>query len=385
MASLTVISFTLLAVSFIMAGAMAVAWASFGRPRQALSWSIAYMLYAGEVLCSAIGVLAPATQPLLWRAELAFIVAPAVAVVVGARQRIGLPSLLKPLSIAAAAVFVLTNLLDLLPYDTRFLACSGSLFTAVLLPFAIDAIRPRDRPADSAEWTMMGALAVFTLFEVLLAAAQLAALIDPKLQTWWSGLYLIGIMPVFIANGVAATTLLASDLARQLRRLAANDSLTGVLNRRGFEEAALRAVANGRRQRQSISVAIADIDHFKSINDRYGHTIGDRTLSFVCGRLKSGLRGGDLVGRIGGEEFALLLVNSSAEQAAEAMERIRADIAAGVCENGAPAPVTTSFGVASVILGGPTPEQMLAEALDRADRALYRCKVEGRNRVSIAR
>ncbi|MBA2933285.1 GGDEF domain-containing protein [Sphingomonas sp. CGMCC 1.13654] len=384
MTSLTIISFTLLAVSLIMAGAMAVAWASFGRPRHALSWSIAYILYSGQVLCSSIGILLPATQPVVWRLELLFIVVPAVLVAAGARQRAGLPSLLRPLGIIAGLVFVVVEAIDLLPGDTRILASAGSLFTACMLILTIGAIRPRGRAADPAEWAMLGVLAVFTLFEMLLVATQLASLRDPEMKVVWNGLYLIGIMPVFIATGVAAITLLASDLAAQLRTLAANDPLTGVLNRRGFHEAALRAVANGRRQRQSISVAIADIDHFKSINDRHGHTVGDRTLGFVCGRLTKGVRGGDLVGRIGGEEFALLLINSSAEQAAEAMERIRADIAVGYSEDGAPAPVTSSFGVASVLLGGSSPEQMLAEAMDRADKALYRSKIEGRNRTTLA-
>jgi diguanylate cyclase (GGDEF)-like protein len=384
MSSLTIISFTLLAVSLIMAGAMAVAWASFGRPRHALSWSIAYLLYTGQVLCSAIGVLVPATQPVLWRLELLFIVAPAVLVAVGARQRAGLPGLLKPLAIAAALVFVAVEAIDLLPYDTSFLASSGSLFTACMLVLAIGAVRPRGRPADPAEWTMIGALAVFTLFEMLLVLTQLASLRQPAFKPIWNGLYLIGIMPVFIASGVAAITLLASDLAARLRTLAANDPLTGVLNRRGFHEAALRAVANGRRQRQAIAVAIADIDHFKSINDRYGHTAGDRTLHFISGCLTRGLRGGDVVGRIGGEEFALLLVNSSAEQAADAMERIRAEIATGFSEDGAPVPVTASFGVAAIPPGGGLSEQMLAETLDRADRALYRAKIEGRNRTILA-
>jgi diguanylate cyclase (GGDEF)-like protein len=207
---------------------------------------------------------------------------------------------------------------------------------------------------------------------------------DPRLRALYHGVYLIGLTPVFVANGIAAILLLASDLAARLRALAANDPLTGVLNRRGFHEAALRAVANGRRYRQAVAVVLADIDHFKSINDRFGHTAGDKTLHFISGRLAKGLRKGDLVGRIGGEEFALLLVNSDAEQAAEAVDRIRMEIAAGFLEDGAPVPVTASFGVALVAAGSSSAEEMLAEALDQADRALYESKVRGRNRTTMA-
>jgi diguanylate cyclase (GGDEF)-like protein len=384
MPSTVILSSTLLVVSLILAGAMAVAWISFGRPRHALSWAIAYLLYMGQILCSSIGSLVPAAAPVLWRVSLLFILAPAACVAVGARQRAGLPSLARPLGAAVVLLFLATELVDLLPWDTSYLSAIGSLFTACVLPIAIAAIAPRRRAPDPAEWVMMATLGLFVLFEFLLVATRLATFWEPSLRPAYAALYLVGIMPIFIANGVAAILLLAADLAARLRTLAANDPLTGVLNRRGFHEAALRAVANGRRQRQSIAVAVADIDHFKSINDRYGHTAGDRTLHYICKRLTTGLRGGDVVGRIGGEEFALLLVNSSAEQATEAMERIRAEVAEGYSEDGAPVPVTASFGVAAVLFGTGSPEQMLAEALDRADRALYRSKVEGRNRTTLA-
>jgi diguanylate cyclase (GGDEF)-like protein len=384
MTTLVIISSTLFAVSLIMAGAMAVAWVSFGKPRHALSWSIAYLLYVGQILCASLGSLIPAASAVLWQIELLFILAPAALVVVGARQRVGLSSLFKPLGLIVLVLFIGTRLLDGLPVDTSYLSCVGSLFTACILPIAILAVRPRDREVAPAEWVMMGALGLFTLFEVALVATDLAAYFRPAFRPVYTATYLIGIMPIFIANGVAAVLLLASDLAGQLRSLAANDPLTGVLNRRGFHDAALRAVSNGRRQRQSIAVCIADIDHFKSINDRFGHTAGDRTLNFICNSLTRGLRGGDLVGRIGGEEFALLLVNSSAEQACEAMERIRAEIAVGYSEDGAPTPVTASFGVAAVSFASGPADQLLADALDQADRALYRSKIEGRNRTTLA-
>jgi diguanylate cyclase (GGDEF)-like protein len=384
MTTLVIISSTLFAVSLIMAGAMAVAWVSFGKPRHALSWSVAYLLYVGQILCASLGSLIPAAAVVLWQIELLFILAPAALVVMGARQRVGLSSLFKPLGLIVLILFVGTRLIDRLPVDTSYLSCVGSLFTACILPIAILAVRPRDREVAPAEWVMMSALGLFTLFEVALVATDLAAYFRPAVRPVYTATYLIGIMPIFIANGVAAVLLLASDLAGQLRLLATNDPLTGVLNRRGFYDAALRAVSNGRRQRQSIAVCIADIDHFKGINDRFGHTVGDRTLNFICNSLTRGLRGGDLVGRIGGEEFALLLVNSSAEQACEAMERIRAEIAVGYSEDGAPTAVTASFGVAAVSFASGPADQLLADALDQADRALYRSKIEGRNRTTLA-
>jgi diguanylate cyclase (GGDEF)-like protein len=381
-----VISVAMLVISLVLGSAMSIGWASFGRPRHALSWAIAYFLYGIEIMAVAVATIRPEFHPVLEMVEFACILAAASLVAIGARQRAGLPSWARGIGIAFIGVFLIAEALRHGPHPW-WLSATDGLFTAAMLTIAVTAIRPRDRQPEPAEWGTMATLAVFILFELLLVFLDMKSRLHPEnagLATFFTDFYLAGLTPVFVANGVAANLLLASDLAVKLRALAANDPLTGVLNRRGFHEAALRAVANGRRHRHAITIALADIDHFKSINDRFGHTAGDRTLHFICGRLASGLRKGDLVGRIGGEEFALLLVNSNAEQAAEAMDRIRMAIAAGFSDDGAPVPVTASFGIAPVSLGGAAPEDMLAEALDHADKALYRSKVEGRNRTTLA-
>ena len=381
-----VISASMLVISLILGLAMAIAWASFGRPRHALSWAIAYLLYGAEIIFVGVGTAMPSLYRLLEPFAFACVLGPAILVAIGARQRAGLPSWAGPLAAAAIAVFVVAEAFRQL-HPIPWLSAADGLFTSAMLAIAIVAIRPRDRQPEPAEWVTIAALGVFILFELLLVAADMNSIAHPndaQRHELFTNLYLSGLTPVFVANGVAAILLVASDLAARLRTLAANDPLTGVLNRRGFHEAALRAIANGRRHRHAITVVAVDIDHFKSINDRFGHTAGDRTLLFIAGRLSEGLRKGDLVGRIGGEEFALLLVNSNADQACDAMDRMRAEIAAGFRDNGAPVPVTASFGIATVALDVAPPEHLLAEALDEADRALYRSKIEGRNRTTLA-
>lgn len=382
----TVISASMLVISLVLAMAMAIAWVCFGRPRHALSWAIAYLLYGAEIVFVAVGTAIPSLYRLLEPFAFVCVLAPAILVAVGARQRANLPSWAGRLSAVAAVMFLVSEAFRQF-HPIPWLSAGDGLFTSAMLAIAIAAIRPRDRDAEPAEWVTMIALGVFILFELLLVVADMSSIAHPN-DTWrhdlFVNLYLSGLTPVFVANGVAAILLVASDLAARLRTLAANDPLTGVLNRRGFHEAALRAIANGRRHRHPVTIVAVDIDHFKSINDRFGHTAGDRTLLFVAGRLASGLRKGDLVGRIGGEEFALLLVNSNAEQACDAIDRMRADIAAGFRDNGTPVPVTASFGVAMVALDVAAPEHLLAEALDEADRALYRSKIEGRNRTTLA-
>jgi len=378
---------TMLILSLIMAGAMAIGWASFGRPRHALTWSIAYAFYALELTISAIGWGLASLRPILSPLALLAILVSAALLAVGARQRAALPDWKWRLAVAVGLMFTASELVGLIPALAFFTTMSASMFTLAMLPIVIAAIRPRGRSPDAAEWALIVTLCAFSLFEAVFITSNLASCLHPgdaRLRALYTNVYLIGLMPIFVANGIAAMLLLASDLAVRLRAQASHDPLTDVLNRRGFHEAAARAIANGRRQRQSIAVAIADIDHFKSINDRFGHTAGDRTLRYICERLASGLRTEDLVGRIGGEEFALLLVNSTAGQAVQAMERIRVEVAAGFSDDGAPVPVTISFGVAPVNVAAGNAEIAMAEALDEADRALYRSKVEGRNRTTLA-
>jgi diguanylate cyclase (GGDEF)-like protein len=381
-----IISASMLVISLVLAMSMAIAWACFGRPRHALSWAIAYLLYGAEIVFVALGTALPSIMR--WTEPLAFagVLLPAVLIAVGARQRAGLRSWGRGLSTLALIVFVVTEAFRQL-HPIPWLAATDGLFTSAMLAIACAAIRPRERAAEPAELVTVIALCVFILFELLLVATDMRSVArpdDPSARALFETLYLSGLTPVFVAAGVSAILLLASDLAVKLRALASHDPLTSVLNRRGFHDASVRAIANGRRQRQSIAVAIADIDHFKSINDRFGHTAGDRTLCYICTRLASGLRTEDLVGRIGGEEFALLLVNSTAEQAVQAMERIRIEVAAGFSDDGAPVPVTISFGVASVVVTAGNAETAMAEALDEADRALYRSKLAGRNCTTLA-
>lgn len=376
----------ILLTSLVLAAALGVVWRSFGYPRHALSWALAYAVAAIETGVTAAISLWP-TIIAIKQIDLLLTLLASALVAVGARQRATPGSRERGLIVAVIVAWIILALARLSVNFEPYVNTLAFVFSSTMFTIAVVALKPTNRETEPAEWMAIFSIGAFALLEAVLAGLLLVHIAAPGepgviLTAQW--IYLIGHPSLSVAAGIAAILLSASDLAVQLRALAANDPLTGVLNRRGFQEGATRAIANGRRYRQSIAVCIADIDHFKGINDRFGHIVGDHTLKFICQSLTRGLRGGDLVGRIGGEEFALLLVNSSAEQAAEAMERIRAEIAAGTTEDGAPAPVTASFGVAPVLLGGASSEQILAEAMDRADQALYRSKVEGRNRTTLA-
>jgi two-component system cell cycle response regulator len=162
------------------------------------------------------------------------------------------------------------------------------------------------------------------------------------------------------------------------RRQAAVDPLTGLLNRGSLSDLLSDKVIAG----ESFAVLFIDIDHFKSVNDRFGHATGDLVLKGVAEYLKYGMRSGDYCGRYGGEEFVILATDVSAELAFGLAERHRAAIAALSLEDLAYATqVTVSIGVAVFDPdGGETSEDLL----ERADSALYSAKSNGRNRVVVA-
>lgn len=172
-------------------------------------------------------------------------------------------------------------------------------------------------------------------------------------------------------------------LQKSLEKLANTDPLTGALNRRAFDANTRAMCEAAARERRHLALLMMDIDHFKALNDTHGHTVGDLAIVEVFERFAGSLRGSDLLGRWGGEEFVALLADSDLEGARATAERVRARVADTPIsrpESGHVVQLTASFGVAVFRPGEDTPETLVA----RADDALYRAKREGRNRVRAA-
>jgi diguanylate cyclase (GGDEF)-like protein len=158
------------------------------------------------------------------------------------------------------------------------------------------------------------------------------------------------------------------------------DVLTGLPNRRYFDEV-LSIERPRRRANDTLGILMIDIDHFKRLNDRYGHATGDRVLAAVAGAIAQGVRAEDTPARYGGEEFAVLLRRASAEQAIEVGERIRREVVRlHPASLGIDEPVTVSVGVAVAGSG----QIAIPGLVERADQALYRAKRLGRDRVVAA-
>jgi diguanylate cyclase (GGDEF)-like protein len=168
-------------------------------------------------------------------------------------------------------------------------------------------------------------------------------------------------------------------LRESLQRLALVDELTALPNRRAFMNSAARLIGRARRARESIVAAVFDVDHFKSINDTFGHDEGDRVLRRLAEIAIGTFRQEDLIGRLGGEEFGILLVGEEAG-VRQRLDALRAAIAAAAILR--ERPVTVSIGYAVAAPGDPI---ALDALLKIADNALYRAKAAGRNSVMPAR
>ncbi len=253
------------------------------------------------------------------------------------------------------------------------LAARGALYRA-RLPAQPRQRRWRSRLAAA----VMLALGVFALEDgVLVALGQLG---EPIVWRSWVWVLLDISIPALVLAALA--TLRQRDaMEAALAAAARHDPLTGLPNRTGFAEAAGAALAAVARDGRPVAGAMLDIDHFKAINDGWGHGAGDAVLRDVATAMRGVLRPGDVLARVGGEEFALLLLGVDAEGARPLLERLRA-AAAMVPHPGAPERrVTLSGGLAPV---EGLDLAALESGLRAADAALYDAKAAGRNRVVVA-
>jgi diguanylate cyclase (GGDEF)-like protein len=214
---------------------------------------------------------------------------------------------------------------------------------------------------------------------------QLMRLVTSPMIPPQSGITDTSVYQVIYITSFALATLLLSiglvlmatdKLRAELEHLATHDSLTNALTRRHMDDACRIEMERSRRNGRSTALMMMDLDHFKAINDTHGHQAGDQVLINFVIKVNALLRPADQLGRFGGEEFVLLLPETSQEDALQVAERIRA-----VCAEPAQgAACTVSIGVASTLNERDTPDALLA----RADAAMYRAKDNGRNRVEGA-
>jgi diguanylate cyclase (GGDEF)-like protein len=222
--------------------------------------------------------------------------------------------------------------------------------------------------------------AVATSLRVPIALSEMAAATQAYRSVWFGPVALESIVFVQVI-GVLLVSLTKERLEARLRDAARTDALTGLANRRALLERGVAVVAEAARRGRPTAVIAFDLDRFKEVNDRFGHPVGDAVLQAFAAAAVATLRAGDIAGRLGGEEFAVVLPETAAAEAATVAERLMAafrERAAAVegCAGGC----TTSAGIAASLHSVLPIETLLASA----DRALYAAKREGGDRVRFA-
>jgi diguanylate cyclase (GGDEF)-like protein len=216
---------------------------------------------------------------------------------------------------------------------------------------------------------------------VFLIPIPLASLLPAErgivsLASGWIAVFALETMLYVVGTAFIVLVMVKEQSLRAQRTAALTDELTGALNRRGFFAAAQQLLTQQAKNGEPVTVLMFDLDNFKSINDRFGHSTGDQTLKLFAAITGSTLRSSDVFARFGGEEFVAMLPCPLAD-ATVAAERVRMSFeAAGRAVCGCPIAATVSVGAASAALCAN-----IAGLLTAADQALYRAKMNGRNRV----
>lgn len=289
--------------------------------------------------------------------------------------------------IAVTAVFVVSVVFTYLAPDRAArMGLNSALIGAVMGIAAWAALRasPDASAVPPSHWLVaatffVGAGVLSFRVLVILLTGYAPPFEDLRVPVWQVLLYAsMAYVPVLATLGYA---LMCNDvLNRELARLASRDPLTGILNRRSLEERSEGMLASARRRGRAVSVALIDVDHFKSVNDTFGHEAGDESLRQLVRVLQRTSRAGDLQARWGGEEFLVVMPETEAAAAQIAAERIRAEVEAlEFRQDERLIPLRVSIGVAQRL-----PGEDLSGLVRRADAALYEAKRLGRNRVAVA-
>ena len=356
-------------------------WKTLGEKPYALSWAIGFLAATAQWFISLVPNWFPSY-------EMYWLMINALALVVvtlglrGHRQRTDckfVPKALWPFAVAVFAGVVWTSLVD------RHLGISTALIpvaaTVTLLLSALAIIRHREksRPAEIAAAITIAAFGLTQLVASTLALMQ-GRLGDEVYSALYVQFNFLTLPAGYTGMVIFIVAMLASDMLEQSKEIAIKDQLTNMLNRRGFGEYAAKTYATARRLHRPVAVIMSDIDRFKNINDKFGHATGDLALVHFANILKVERRVDDILARVGGEEFALILPGTNLKDAMQIADDLCRRLEESPFEiDGASHTMTASFGVASL----SSNDSCLSDVIVRADRALYRSKRAGRNRVDL--
>ncbi|MBV6488360.1 MAG: GGDEF domain-containing protein [Pseudorhodoplanes sp.] len=338
-------------------------------------WAAAYIIGGTAVALWLIG-------PLLSE-RVSEVVAPALLFVccgmiwTGARNFHGRPALPFVATAGALAWLLFGTWIDLQTHNDLRVVVSSLIIATYAMLTAIELKRERRKP----KWASRRAYALAILHGTLfLSPIATMHFMPGDLRGLNQGTFaLFALLTLLYVVGTAfIVVVMAKEQSVLVHKTAAmTDPLTGLFNRRGYEEAAQKLMIRQIASAEPVTVLMFDLDHFKSINDRYGHDAGDAMLRDFATTMNRSMRADDIVARLGGEEFSAILAGGL-EAAMVVAERVRAAFErASIQVAGCPVATTVSIGAFS----GPPGLYSLTELRARADAALYRAKQEGRNRI----
>jgi diguanylate cyclase (GGDEF)-like protein len=367
----------------IMAVSMGLLYLASSRRACLFDWSLAGLFFTVTSVLGAIAIQYQVRAAWLPGIGNALYIAGHFGILAGARRHCGL----HPRWDVLAGLAVLVLGAHLLPFVQASMVHRTLVFTPVIVAinFAVAALLwRRSEGATRLAYLPLIVLELFFLIQQTLRAVYLAINGEAPL-TFMNSQFLQTAGSLFVLVFLSVATMSCALIVTHqqtvaLRRASLTDVLTGWLNRRALHDIGLREFRRCRRTGADVFFITFDIDHFKSINDRYGHSVGDTAICHVTALSGKVLRGHDALFRIGGEEFAVLVADGRMDDVCRLAEHLRERVAATpLIANGHEVRMTVSVGVAAQALDDAGWEDVLR----RADEALYHAKQHGRNRVSV--
>ena len=372
------IQLTVLIVSLTLSTIFFMAWHQMGKKRYILIWAITFLVMSVQRLFNIIKPEFPSLE-LYWMVvvfmSLATVYGGAWGHALRTQSKFNFRWLLGAMAVVYFITFYTTVIVPHVGMRMSLYVAFNSV-VMVAVGGMIYTYRQKPLPAE------IGTAVSYVAFALIQFAAAIFAFLqgdnfDPIFGEIYIYLNFVTMPAAFTAMGLFTVYIVASDLSEEMKLAAITDPLTNVLNRRGFYEVANEKLKSPNKN-TSMGLIYWDIDHFKAINDKYGHSTGDNVLievvTSVCGKLKDT----DVIGRLGGEEFVVLVMTDKQTSLVQFAEQLRTAIANQTfVHQDNEFEVTASFGVVDI----SDKSSDLDQLIDCADRALYNAKNNGRNKV----
>jgi diguanylate cyclase (GGDEF)-like protein len=380
-------SFTLVVASALVAGIMAASmlllYRASSRQRCLLDWSLSGLCFLASNVIGALALKYKIEHALAPAIANMFYIAGHAGILAGVRRHLSLRPRYDGVALLALAVLCV----HALPFAQGSVLHRLFLFTPVVVGINLGVVwLLRRQPDDGARPAYLPLMGLELLFaaQMSLRTLYLAASED-RVLTFMGSQFLQTSGSLFVLVFLSVATMACALIVTHqqelaLRRASLTDVLTGWLNRRALHDIARREFHRCRRTARPLFFITFDIDHFKAINDRYGHSVGDAAICHVTTLAARALRGYDAIFRIGGEEFAVVVSGGALADVQGIAQRLRELVAdTPLLAQGLAVPMTVSVGVAEARDG----DAQWEDVLKRADEAMYHAKQHGRDRVSV--